>query len=557
MFSHKTDRKMMSVSATANNIIRNSILSSIYIDDKIVEPYDLERINTPEFGLTKGVYESFRKAQKSIDFYRYNPNSNWIDDQDYIFKNRDLLILDWDLAGNDALEQPATLQILEKAVHTDSLHFISIYTGKEKREFQDIIYLIKSFFSKNYNNINREKIDEIITELDAESIERKFFEGLMGKFKESAFTGGEKQKAILSELKDSIRETLGNRLYPKFSKSIKDITGNLAEGCELLGYAIHNIAPNQNLQAQLAINTGFTESNFIVIGHTIIQVTSKKNPEPTELLNFFTEATQSVCGNLLTLVTLEIRNLLRESSGFIGKGADEITDSVLFHQWKKKKSFFEFLMTIFKSHTVSHFDYKQGKLKSLHDEFWTAYEAEKGITQKVEDIIKPENDGHLVKELLKLNLYYNVLHVKRSDHEKIKFGDVFTSIRNGNPDGGYFLCITAHCDCLTPGNIRNNFYFVRGEAESTSVLVKKGDDVFCTYLSKGNEVIGVRWDPRPVVLRIANSELSDNKVTGVDGADDSFDLIYSCTIKESYAQRMANNSFAHAMRVGIDFAKFE
>jgi len=547
---------MISVSTTANNIIRDSIVSSIYIDDKIVEPYDLERVGTPEYGTTKGVYESFREAQKSIDFYRYNADSNWADDKDYIFKNRDLLILDWDLAGNEALEQPTTLEILEKAVHTDSLHFISIYTGKDVKEFQEIIYLIKSFFSKDYNTYNREKIEGIIAELDAESIERSFFEGLKGKFKESAFSIGDEQKAILNEIKETIRNTLGKTLYPGFSNSIKNLTGNLAEGCELLGYAIHNIAPNPNPQLQHAINTAFTENHFIVIGHTIIQITSKRNPEPTELLNFFTEATQSVCGNLLTLVTLEIRNLLRESSGFIGKGADEITDSVLFHQWKKKESFFEFLMTIFKSHTVSHFDYKQGKLKSLHNEFWAAYEAEKGITQKLEALVAPEMDQHLVKELLKLNLYYNILHVKRSDNEKVRFGDVFTSIKNGQPDGGFFLCITAHCDCLTPENIRNNFYFVRGESANTSELVKKGDDVFCTYLSKGSEIIGVRWDPRPIILRIANPELADNRVIGIDGVDDAFELSYSCTIKESYTQRMANYSFAHAMRVGIDFAKY-
>ena len=144
---------MTLVAETANSIIRNSILSSIYIDDKIVEPYDTDKVDVPEYAISKGIYESFRKAQKSIDFYKYSNEKNWEDDCEYLFKNRDLLVLDWDLAGNEAIYQPKTLEILARAVRTDSLHFISIYTGvDQKRDFKEILYLIKSFFNKQYNH---------------------------------------------------------------------------------------------------------------------------------------------------------------------------------------------------------------------------------------------------------------------------------------------------------------------------------------------------------------------------------------------------------------------
>jgi hypothetical protein len=250
------------------------------------------------------------------------------------------------------------------------------------------------------------------------------------------------------------------------------------------------------------------------------------------------------------LISLEVRSLLRESSGFVGKDADSIRDAILFHQLNKKAGFFDFLMSIIKSHTVSYFDYRQGKLNTVSKEFWELYSSEMDVQSKLNEMIKEENTQDLISELLKLNVYYNVLHLKRSEKEYLRFGDVFLSSK----DKSYFLCITAHCDCLRPKeNIKNNFFFIRGERTDPAKLINEGDSVFCSYLKQEKNVIAVRWNSRPIVLKIDNNEIRDGKLSGTDGLNEQYELEYCSTIKENYTQRMANNSFAHAMRVGIDF----
>jgi len=86
----------------ARNIIRDSIVSAIYVDDAIVEPYSVPGENqNAQFTLAQNMYASFRKEGKSIDFYKFRKDKNWQDDRHYLFKNRDLLILDWQLDIRD------------------------------------------------------------------------------------------------------------------------------------------------------------------------------------------------------------------------------------------------------------------------------------------------------------------------------------------------------------------------------------------------------------------------------------------------------------------------
>jgi len=538
---------------TPTTIIQNSILSSVYIDDKIVEPFSEKTTrNEKYYNVSKGLFDSFRSAKKTIDFYQYRKDKDWNIDIDYIFKNRDLLILDWQLDDTEEIKQPDTLKILEKAVQMDNLHFVSIYT--ETKNLEEILYSIKSYFDNAFNKNSFEACGELMGDLETVlgSDIMRLFKTYDNDFFQLALTAGEEKQKYLTELRSKLQQELGDN-YRYFIKGLKKINIDINKACDVLGYYVRNEDFGE-VEFETEVKTDYIADKFIVVNHTIIQVTNKNDPKPRDVFDFFTNAVQKVAGNLLTLISLEVRGLLRESSGFVGKDADMIKDEILFHQLEKKEGFIDFLMNIIKSHTVSYFDHKQGRLKSVNREFWDSYRQEKHNEADISHF--NQDNAKILQEIKKLNVYYNILHIKKYPGSKLSFGDIFYTVdQHEKKDGRVFLCVTAHCDCLNPkDNIKNNFFFISGSKDDLNKLITEGDNVFCSYIKEENEVLGIRWMPRPVVINIQNSEIMENKLKGSDGLLREYTLVYHSTIKENYAQRMANNSFAHAMRVGIDFA---
>lgn len=550
----------MSFTELATKIIKDSIVSTVYIDDNIVEPFEARsEANSSFYNVSNGLYQSFKKENKSIDFYRFTKGNDLTKDYDYIFKNRDLLILDWHLDDPSSLRQPLTMQLLQKAIVTDNLHFVSIYTQSEAKDFNDIFYSIKAYFETGYNeniqNICDTTFQEIEEKIEVNSIE--FFNSLSAEFKLIAIDPLHSD-GVYENLKETIQAKLG-AAYPIFSKFIKGISPNkdLKKGCEIFGYCINKEDFGLVEPSDSSLNYKFIGDSFIVINHTIIQITNKKEPSPVNHFDFFTKALLNVCGNLLTLTSLEIRNLLRDSSGFIGKDADSINEAALFHHQSQKENFFDFIIDIWKSHTLSFVDYNSDKLNTLNKEFWEGYKTEKNISEKIE-LLKTK-EPQFYTELAKLNIYYNSLHLSKPASDRIKFGDVFIGLdETGKPNGKYWLNISAHCDCLAPeDNLKNNFYFIAGSKNDLKASLSDGDGGFNSYLKTGNDILSIKWHPRPVILNIRDSKMTDYVVKAKDGTLKEITLDYISTLKENYTQRMANNSFSFAMRVGIDFATFK
>lgn len=540
----------MAFQETANKIIKDSILSSMYIDDNIVEPFeDITEENRRYHNVSKGLYTSFRKQNKSLDFYKFKNDAEWIENTDYIFKNRDLLILDWDLSNNNQIEQFETIKILKKAIETDNLHFISIYTETPIKSFNDIFYFLKASFDYNFSTTSLDQFEETIQIIEYEGIDSKFLKDLSGLFKEISLRNNPE---ALEQITEKIQLELGSK-YGLFRKSLRNFDRNVLKACEILGFCLNNLKPSDN-EKEYSINYNFIDDNFIVINHTIIQLSSKSDPEPIEHFNFFTNALLKMCGNLLTIASLEIRNLLRESSGFIGKDADTINEAVLFHHQSQKENFFSFIIDIWKSHTLSFVDYNSEKLNTLNIEFWNEYKQTHNIEEKINELTVEEVKFH--NELGKLNVYYNSLHLIKQSNEIIKFGDVFLGIDEmGRSKGKYWLNITAHCDCHLPiENIKNNFYFIAGEKRELKESLSDGDAGFNSYLNVDNAIISIAWNQRPLILNIKKNDMVDFIITANDGMQTLIYLKYIGTLKENYTQRMANNSFSFAMRVGIDFA---
>ncbi len=548
----------------ARKIIRDSIVSAIFIDDDIVEPFSIqEDKDQPQFTLSQNMYESFRKEGKSLDFYKFRKNIDWQEDREYLFNYRDLLILDWQLDKAAGFQQHETMNILKEAVHTDSLHFVSLYTAERERDdFSDIFYLLKSFFCGLYSPNFRTRFNEMIENLESEGIDTSFFNAVGGDFKRMTLARSSGKAESMKELKKKISDYLGDR-YRIFDRFVKTAAPLPELACDIIGYCINQQTFGVHEEETLQVNTEHINDNFVVIKNTIIQIANKSNPGPGELFSTFTNAIQKVCGNILTLISLEIRSLLRKSSGFVGKDANSISDSILFHQNGKKVGFPDFLLGILRDQLLSHFDYKSGKLFAISETFWNGYKLERNVAEleapfgnKKEVAAKGtiESKPHY-NELLKLNVYYNELSLKKEEADILKFGDLFSCVNAFvRADGNFFLCITAHCDCLQPGeNIKNNFYFIAGQRHpSEEAAIEERDGGHNSFIRFEGKNIAIKWESRPIVLKIPNNKI--NALTGTDGLDKPYTLVYVTTLKESYTQRMANNSFAFAMRVGIDFA---
>ena len=136
-----------------SQVIKDSISSAICIDDKYVAPYQEYAVNDKPAD-SKILYETFRKEGNcDLDIYKYESLDKFEEDKKYLFNNKDLLILDWELKDN-GVKYDETLPILEKAIDTDYIQFIVIYTNNNTPE--NIALRIFSFFK--YKNENREAI---------------------------------------------------------------------------------------------------------------------------------------------------------------------------------------------------------------------------------------------------------------------------------------------------------------------------------------------------------------------------------------------------------------
>jgi hypothetical protein len=551
----------LNFNAVATSIIQKSIKSSIYIDDLLAEPFSEVSVEDKYYQISKGINKSFKDSKKPIDFYKYSVNGNWIDDSEYLFKCRDLLILDWQLIPTDGLAQLETLKILREAVNTGNLHFISIYT--DRHEFSIIFYFIKGFFNPHYDENLVKNFSEFKNSINEDGIHDYFNNNFVGSIKgifiELALAEESSKKPLMDKIKKEVQAHLDfeqdKARYGSFAKFLRTIHRDQELACEALGFIFNQALYSEKDDVFYDCKTPFHNEDFILVNHTIIQISKKGDPKPEELFETFTKALVKVCGNFLTMMSLEIRNLVRESSGFIGKDVDTINEAAFFyHREQNKHEFYNFLIEIWKSQSISFIYESYSKLQTLKPELWDNYKTDSQIDNKIEELVQDKGNFH--ESLHQLNYYYNVLNVKREVSDSIKFGDVFiSSDAMGNSTGDFYLCITAHCDCLQPANIYNNFYFIRGNKHpSLEQALIEGDEGFNSFIKDAeHKSIVIKWNPKPIILNLPDVCII-GKTFDVQLGDKNLKFNYLSTLKENYGQRMANNAFSHAMRVGILFA---
>lgn len=547
----------MNFTEIAQQIIQDSIRSAVYIDDRIKPPYE-EFVGAADVS-ELDLYRTFKNKNCSLDIFRFSPSTmdEWDTNRPFLLEGRDLLILDWQLEV-DNKEGKYTLDILKEAVSTDSLHFCCIHTAEDSKEFDNILYSIITYFLGNENKLNLirqeiiAKFDDIITGSGLGEAERTLlYDELKRILRTFIFSDKEGQVRYLETVKDFFySENLGDLILDKDSNYF--VLLSLALEYKNEDESINFVLGNLNIHTDIQIS--HSQKNTFYVNNTIIKIINKDEVKADNLYNTFRDSLINEHNIFLTLMGLEMRNMFRKGSAFIGKELNGINENVFFYHEnaleKDKELFYEYLRDIWKEQAASFLLQEEPKLWSSIAEY------KKGKThlvkQKLEDYVRNNPI-----DLVKLNLIYNQIQVKRKQNDILRFGDVF-KYKLGEDEYEYMICITPHCDCANASKINNNFFFVKGKKCDMKHAVSETETKYISFLkiNSSEDLICIDWKGeaescKPFTMYIPIPQMADYKISPTYYLDKKLELNYLGTIKENYVQRIANNAFGYAMRVGI------
>lgn len=549
----------------AKGIIKEAISNALFVDDRALEPFKgrskLGHLKS-DHDRSKALYKDFMDNDCLLQVTKFS-KASWKKNKAFNLNNKDLLILDWQLIGD---EHEESLKILDDSVVKKGLHFCCIYTQAALQEVKNelnryywgevsaettarIRQVLQGTDLEDYWTINNQHPDWVeLDELTNNIVNARTadVEAQLTAFKD---------RYNLTDAQIEVLKTI-DALYGARPSFIKLKT-------------ILNITPGKFStipQRGLTYRLSELDDTTIYINHTIIKLFQKGNVNGSQLYESFLNSIIGEENIFLTLMGLEMRNRFRENSAFLGKDLDNVSEEAFFYHRVKNKDtlhiFEDFLREILKDQVAS-FLYEKDLLifGSLDDYFAT-----KGIQAKIDELLKPESADKFKKQSFKLNKFYNLYNLEaRKTNDSLRFGDILKGTVKKEVNGvetdavKYFLCITALCDCLHPKKINNQFWFVEGDIfTNQNKALEKTDGRFLSFLVKDNDIVAVDWENNKEFCIPFAMHISENNVTkGIKAQyyQQTVHLEYVTSLKDNYAQRIANDAFGYPIRVGIDFVK--
>ena len=553
----------MNFDSVTSSIIKEAINSAIYIDDKVLLPYEANDETEERYTPTE-IYNSFRENDCSLDVYRYT-GEDVSEVEKFLYFNRDLLILDWHLDPADDDNMKPTFGILEKAINAKNLHFCVIYTSEKANTLQEkVIYNIASYFSglsESFSIIIKKQFEELIDNsgLSDEDINiiKDNFKGLTKEFF-FQFKNNEENKSISYQILTEINKFSTKKDFEYFLNNLNLPSLIYKEQLICLGFILNQSEmPENGILFPIELPT---DRNALKVNNLFIKAYSKRSNN-LGLYEDFKNSLISESNLFLTLLGLELRNRFRESSGFIGKDLEGVSHLAFFYHRKshfegQEELFNQFLKDIWKDQVGSFLMEKDITLFNVINEFAEMVDIEKQLEK-----FTKSNELHR-NSLAQLNYVYNRLSTNRKDNDEIRFGDIFYFDIEG-AERTFLLCLTPHCDCLRPGKIKNMYFFIEGKDIGIASGVDKSDGDYISFIKNEKLITCIDWtngtdDCKPFTLYIPNNRLEgEEKIIRASVLGHNRELKYSCSLKENYAQRISNKAFSYPLRVGIDFASFK
>lgn len=564
---------MAVVSSSFQHIIQNAISSAICIDDRYVTPYQ-DPIGEDKLEDSKQLYESFRREGNcDLDIYKYESFEKFENDKKYLFENKDLLVLDWELNESDAAcKYKDTLPILKQAIDTEFIQFVSIYTQEENTEA--IALNIFSYF--NYNANKKDEIYKAISEIpfieanfeDEEKIETIIRDGVNG-----YVLNPTKRKELVTHLVTKIKRELENdgAKYGLFCKEIKKACESVSfNGKDLFEwlecyYSESSMSPSSDNYNVEIIPTNGIPFKTLLVGCTLVTIISKSKEgedgrqliKPKDLYSTISSTIENIPNKFSTLISLELKHFYKKNISAFGRGFMGIDENVLLYHAKnyeqdtQYEEFYNFILSCWNSQIV----YRIKEEIQTPNLFSSTIQEHKIIPTP--------------KQIANLNGFLTFSpNNKTVPKRKVRFGDVFL-LEKAVPflfekDGceiidkenyKYLICLTQQCDCLRPHKINRHFVFSAGKIvkpEEIKTAVVKAETNQYTFI---NDEVIIEWDKKFFTINLGgNNEFkpknginfifqrSQNKVKGE----------FLGNQKGTFTQRLANLVFSHAMRIGID-----
>ena len=601
-------------SQKAFDILNASINNAVFIDEKAKDFYSGTDIDeeVPEEKLSFDLYTTFKTNGKNLTVHKFeNTNINEPKTIEYLFKGKDLILLDWELDGVSGQEH--SLNLLHKAVSSPNINFCCIYSSA--KNFDDISLFLDAYFS----GISKENFELI-------SNEYSFLEG--DELKDSI---NKSQEDILTFAQDNV---IDFTVFP-----IEELRKRDGDYLFRLIYIALNVNKfyysDEFLPKYEVFNAG---NNSFMINNTFVLTLKKDFDEDSNYESLIKRISDIVItneGSFFQLLGLEMQSIFNDNESFIDSSILKSSTEALF-QFRNHLNDDKAFGTIIKKLLLEQATLKlrTAKLELLKTDFLDFKTSE--LADK-----EPTFDA-----LFNLNVFYNSVKVKSLNDEdapNLNFGDIF---KGAGKD--YYLCITALCDCLYPNKIDSNFYFAKGEEfNDLETALRLGDTAFLSFLPNGkvvlwgdkeiikkpkikkiaaesdeefekrkNELIRdsdesdedfeerknqltkkeeeseIEFNNRkeiellkfenvaykkflykpffikPKVFNVEDNKIKDNKLRIWDITNrinqevrnhnlNYFDIEYISTLRDDYTQRIANHAFGHPSRVGVDFAKIK
>jgi hypothetical protein len=570
----------------AFEILNSSINSAIFIDEKAKDFFSGTPVNEqiPEEILSRNLYSAFKENGKSLAVHKFEISDlDKPEVLDYLFNSRDLILLDWELANFDGQEH--SLKLLKRAIKAPNVNFCCIYSSSAK--FDTITYFLDAYFSG-------------LTKNDFELI-RNEYSYLSDEDILSVFGKGDSE--LISFFSENEIDVLTFPIQKLRNKPKLFLLRIIYISISVEKYFL----PEEPVEYEV-LNTG---NESLIVNNTFVFTLKKEESsgdDYNELLKRISETVIENDSSFFQLLGLEMQSIFNSNERFIDETLLKSSTEAIFqfrNHLKDDKTF----GTIIKKLLIEHatLQLRATELKLLDSEFLENISAKMSTN-------KPSPE-----DVFQLNVFYNSVSVKSKVHKDIpnlNFGDVFIGENND-----YFLCITALCDCYYPAKINGNFYFVVGtEFDDIETAIELGDTAFLSFLPNGKSVYwGVLDKPKlnkikslqlygstedlklmekdikllqgkitkleenqeslksslykpfyikPKVFNVENNKLIDYKIgiwdisnnypNGESNQDlNYYKVDYVTTLRNDYAQRIANHAFGHPARVGVDFVKLK
>lgn len=563
-------------SQKAFNILNSSINNAVFIDEKAKDFYSGTEINpdVAEEKLSFELFDTFKKNGKNLAVHKFEKsNLNEPNTIEYLFKGKDLILLDWELA--ELAGQEYSLKLLNKAVSTPYINFCCIYSSSTN--FNQIPLFLDAFFS----GLRAE---------DFESIKNEY-----------SFFETDDLNDVINKDEEAITKFIEENDIDLTTFPIEHLkTKSVSSLIRLIHISLNIdkfILPDNSITKYEVFNTG---DNSFMINNTFVLTMKKDFTEDSDITKLLKRISKIIIknkGSFFQLLGLEMQSVFNSNERFIDETILKSSTEALFqfrNHIKNDRTF----ATVIKKLLIEQATLKlrTAKLELLKPDFLDFK------SQNLESKVPTYSD------LFHLNVFYNSVTVKGLHPDSVpnlNFGDVF---KGQGKD--YYLCITALCDCYYPDKIQSNFYFAKGtEFEDIEMALRLGDTAFLSFLPNGKVVL---WGDKeivkkekikkidgeseeqfklrkeneelkfeaqaykkflykpffikPKVYNVENNKLIDNKMRiwditnkfkndQIDQNLNYFDVEYITTLRDDYTQRISNHAFGHPARVGVDFVK--